>query len=331
MIKKRLETKNYKPEKTTEFKINERGKVRNIKANSINDRVVNNLLVNEVLTPLTEPLLIYDNGASRKGFGISHSRSRLEKHLHDAMLNFGTDSVILVFDLSKYFDSIYVPKLLYEYKKLIDDNDIFNLLVKLVAAHNEFDLDELKQAIANSNAYNPSLCGMGIGSVISQNAGIFYPTPFDNWITKCCSNKYYGRYMDDFYLICKDLNEARKFRDLVPKYLKDKLFLTVNPKKTQTARLTHGFKYLKFFYKVSRSGKIYKRQDNDSFRRERAKIKKFKNTKMTENDVLQSYKAWRGNVSCLKYNSQRLKRTDEVFSKHYPYLFKKLKSELSRS
>lgn len=324
LIKQALKNKTYKPDDVIKFKINERGKIRNIEANSVKDRVVNNLLVNEVLTPLTDPLLIFDNGASRKGFGISHTRARLEKHLRDAYINYGKLSAIVVFDLSKYFDSIYIPYLLTIYRKIIIDDDIFNLLKAQIIKHNGLCSEKLDIAQQNMNKYYSELSSMGIGSVISQNAGIFYPTLFDNWITKVCGNKYYGRYMDDFYIICPNIRVAKYYKTEVPKYLNDKLHLTVNEKKTQISYLTHGFKYLKNFYKFTSSGKLYCRADNDSFRRERRKLRKFKNTKMTDDDVIQSYKAWRGNMAKNKYNMPRVLRTDQIFKETYPCLFDKL-------
>lgn len=324
LIKQSLKNKTYEPDDVIKFKINERGKLRNIEANSVRDRVVNNLLVNEVLTPLTNPLLLFDNGASRRGFGISHSRARLEKHLRDSYLNYGKCAVIDVFDLSKYFDSIYVPYLLTMYRKLITDDDIFNLLKNQIVKHNGLDNKLIDYAQQNITEYYPKLSGMGIGSVISQNAGIFYPTLFDNWVTKVCGNKYYGRYMDDFYIICPNIEVARYYKHEVPKYLNEKLYLTVNKKKTQISYLTHGFKYLKNFYKFTSSGKLYCRSDNDSFKRERRKLRKFKNTKMTGDDIVQSYKAWRGNMIKNKYNEPRVRITDEVFKEIYPCLFNKL-------
>lgn len=325
-IKKDLTYFKYEPDSTTHFKINERGKVRDIEANTVKDRVINNLLVNEVLTPLTDRYLIYDNGASRKGFGISHSRARIEKHLHDAMLNFGSSAVIDVFDLSKYFDSIYVPKLLLMYYDLIDDKNIYRLLFNQIVRHNNLDPQDVLRAQI-TNEFNPKLKGVGIGSVISQNAGIYYPTPFDIWMTAVLGNKYYGRYMDDFYVICKDIKTARKYRDIVPEYLSENLYLTVNSKKTQTAYLTHGFKYLKNYYWTSESGKVFKRQDNDSFKRERKKLKRFKNTDMTDQDIINSYRSWRGNVANNKLNHDRLVRTDFVFKENYPYLYDRVVQE----
>lgn len=323
LIKQDLANKCYKPDDVVHFKINERGKVRKIEANSVRDRVVNNLIVNQVLNPLTEPLLIFDNGASRKGYGITHSRSRLEKHIRDSYLKYGDNAVIDVFDLSHYFDSIYVPYLLSMYHKIISDKDVYMLLENQIIKHNNLSPSKVHKAQI-SHIYDQKLSGVGIGSVISQNAGIFYPSLFDNWVTKVCGNKYYGRYMDDFYIICPSIKEARYYRDAVPKYLYETLYLTVNPKKTQTCYLTHGFKYLKNFYKINEHGKLYHRMDNDSFKRERRKIRKFKNTKMTDADILQSYKAWRGNVQTNKYNMPRLQRTDEVFKECYPFLYKKL-------
>ena len=72
----------YSPAPFFEFKLQDRGKIRWIKANTIRDRIVRHALCDNVLNPLLEKSLIYDNGASIKGKGISFTRKRLETHLH---------------------------------------------------------------------------------------------------------------------------------------------------------------------------------------------------------------------------------------------------------
>ena len=81
---------------------------------------------------------------------------------------------------------------------------------------------------------------------------------------------------------------------------------------------------MKFRYKVTPSGKVKKRQCNDTFKRERRKLKKFKNTKMTDEEILQAYKSWRGTVVTNKYNQPRLYKTDMVFKAEYPRSANKL-------
>ena len=57
------------------FKINERGKVRDIRSVHISERVVQKALCDYVLVPILSKSLINDNGASIKGKGSNFSRN----------------------------------------------------------------------------------------------------------------------------------------------------------------------------------------------------------------------------------------------------------------
>lgn len=66
---------------TINFTLHERGKLRRITGEQVQDRIVKHALCDEVLNPLIEPHLIYDNGASIVGKGIDFTRRRLLTHL----------------------------------------------------------------------------------------------------------------------------------------------------------------------------------------------------------------------------------------------------------
>jgi len=57
--------------------IKERGKDRKITPIHINDRVIQKVLCDYLLTPLFTPKLIYDNGASLPNKGVSFTRKRV--------------------------------------------------------------------------------------------------------------------------------------------------------------------------------------------------------------------------------------------------------------
>ena len=61
---KQLRNNNYKPMPMNEFKLAERGHIRDIKAHTMNDRVVQKSLNDNVLISAVINRLIYDNGAS---------------------------------------------------------------------------------------------------------------------------------------------------------------------------------------------------------------------------------------------------------------------------
>ena len=71
-----LKNREYHSKPSSEFIINERGKVRPITGLQMSDRVIRHSLCDNVLSPSLIDYLIYDNGASLKGKGIDFSRKR---------------------------------------------------------------------------------------------------------------------------------------------------------------------------------------------------------------------------------------------------------------
>ena len=86
-LKQELEDKTYKTLPGTEFKLNERGKIRHIHGGRMRDRVVRHALCDNILAPCLKPYLIYNNGASQKGKGLSFTRKMFERDLHNYFLN----------------------------------------------------------------------------------------------------------------------------------------------------------------------------------------------------------------------------------------------------
>ena len=77
----------YKVGKTNKFKINERGKIRDIDAPLIQDRLVHKVISNEILIPLYDSKLIYDNGASTINKGFSFAIKRVKTILRKCLIN----------------------------------------------------------------------------------------------------------------------------------------------------------------------------------------------------------------------------------------------------
>ena len=82
-----IKNNNYKVGKTYKFQINERGKIRNIDAPHINDRLIHKVLSNEILLPIYEPHIIYDNGASQKDKGFTFALHRVKDKLQKFCLH----------------------------------------------------------------------------------------------------------------------------------------------------------------------------------------------------------------------------------------------------
>lgn len=128
-----LEYMEYEFLPTTNFTLHERGKLRRITGEQVQDRIVKHALCDEVLNPLIEPHLIYDNGASVVGKGIAFTRKRLLTHLRKYYAQHGSnEGYILLIDFSKYYDNIRHDVLLKLFEQYVDDEHALWLLRKTV-------------------------------------------------------------------------------------------------------------------------------------------------------------------------------------------------------
>lgn len=295
-IQNNLKNGTYKQRPFFEFDIYERGKNRHIKSLHISDRVLQRALCDYVLNPILFKKLIYDNGASVKGKGIAFTRKRLKVHLGRYYRQFGPTGYVLKIDYSKYFDNIPHDLFIEKVKKEIKNEKIITLLKDVISA---FGGD----------------IGFGIGSQLSQTAGIFYPTELDQFCKTVKGCHFYGRYMDDTYIIHKSKDFLK---DLLTEYkeIAERLGIKLNEKKTQIIKLEKGFIFLQMKYRLTETGKVIVIPCRKSVIRERRKIKKLfkkvKNNELPISAIEEQYKSWRGNI--VRFNSYKsVKNCDALY------------------
>lgn len=321
-----IENNNYKPKKPDEFKLNERGHIRSIKSQNIRDRIVQKSFNDNVLLPNVRTHLIYDNGASLKGKGISFSRNRFEVHLRKAYKEFNGDFYVLIIDFSKFFDNILHQQLLNMFAPYLNQYE-YNFLVSFMK---EFEIDvsymtdeeysSSLDVLFNSLEYSDNLDkerksklnetkmlakSIGIGNQISQISGLFYPHEIDNYCKIVRGIKYYGRYMDDTYIMLKSKEELKTLlKDITD--ICNKLGIFINHRKTKIIKSTNIIPYLKINYMFTNNGGLIRKVSKETIHREYRKITKYKNMMNTKgfklNDIIFWYKSWRG--SFIKYDSK---------------------------
>lgn len=321
-----LREKTYKQQDFYNFFLNERGKERFVRSICFYDRVIQRAIC-DVVNPMVEPYLIYDNGASVKKKGIDFARKRIENHLHKYYRKYGNVGYALIIDFSKFYDNILHKPLMDMYREIIDDEDLINLISHLV---DSFSVDISNYNLKESDLFdslvyakeNPAKTGekylnksLGIGSQISQISGIFYPSKMDNYCKIVKGMKFYGRYMDDTYVISNSKEELKQLLVEINDICK-KLGIFVNPKKTQIFRIDKGFTFLKIKYRLTETGHLVRIPVKKGFVREKRKLKSFKkmldNGQMTFRDIEEQYKSWRGNIQ--KYDCYKtLKTIDKLF------------------
>lgn len=331
---KELKDGTYEQKDFYEFKLQERGKTRHIKSMHISDRVVQRAVCDNVLVPELSKYLTYDNGASMEGKGIHFARKRLSTHLHKFYRKHkSNEGYVLLIDFSKFFDNIVHDGLIREMRKKIGDKETMDFIEKLIDTFRvdvSYMTDEeyancmntLYNALEHAEIDKAKLTGekymrksVGIGSQISQISGVYYPTRIDNYCKIVRGLKYYGRYMDDIYIIHEDKEYLKGLLNDIHGIC-DELGLFINPKKTQIVKLSHGFTFLKIKYKLTETGKVQERISKESVTRQRRKLKKFRKLmdagKMSFADVRCSYDSWKGGVS--HYDSYNVvKSMDKLF------------------
>lgn len=136
--------------------------------------------------------------------------------------------------------------------------------------------------------------GLPLGYQTSQLFALYYLDEFDHFVKEKLHIRYYGRYMDDFFLIHPDkeylqycLKEIRAFMA--------SLGLELN-EKTQIFPLRNGMDFLGFHTYLTDSGKVIRKLRHSSIKKMRAKLRKWEKDYpaglVTREEILQSWQAW---------------------------------------
>ena len=253
--------------------IRERGKERVITPISIEDRVPQRMISDYALVPMLQPKVIYDNGASMAGKGVSFSRKRLE--FEKAKRWYGDDFYVLQFDFKSFFDS--VPHALCErwLRKTFTDERIIDITMQIIRGY-------------KPDGSNKGIC---LGSQVSQMLALVVANDIDHYFKDKRRIKLYCRYMDDGVMFVKTKAEAHQLlKELSEIVTQNGLVLNVN--KTHIVHVRHGFTFLKTKY-VIRNQQTIKRLTHASIVRMRRKLKAFKvNPKITDESVYNSIQSW---------------------------------------
>lgn len=236
-LKKELDTRTYQVHGYHHFMIYE-PKKRKIEALSYCDRVVQHCIVDNYLMDILENHLIYDNGACRINKGTDFCRNRVRMFLTKYYKKYQNNGYILQFDIHHYFESIKHDILKDKLTKIINDNEMLDLLYKIIDSYQDYD---------NS--------GLPIGNQTSQCFALYYLDKIDRIIKEQYKIKYYSRYMDDGIIIYHD---KTLLQDLLNKLKTEceKIGISLNEKKTRIRKLKEGFTYLGFRYLLNDNGKI---------------------------------------------------------------------------
>lgn len=332
-----------------EFSLSERGRVRPISSISLPDRIVRHVLCDEILLPEVKKRIIYDNCASIKGRDISRQRNRFEVHLRKYYKQYGNEGWILFGDFSKFYDNIIHEIAKKELLKLFDDDEFIDWLLTLIFDGFKIDVSYMtdeEYADCMEDTFNKLeyrkipkelLTGekwmeksVNIGDQLSQVIGIYYPYRIDNYVKYVRSQKFYGRYMDDWYIINPSKEELEDLLANIRK-IAEEYGIHINEKKTRIVKISSTYKFLQVKYSLTKDGKIIKRINPERVTAMRRKLKKLAtklaNGEIEYENVENMFRSWMGSFYKLLSKVQRknlVQLYEDLFDKTVTVVNKKL-------
>jgi len=246
--------RSYKPKGYTKFYVYE-PKKRLIFAPDYSDRVVQHCLCDNILRPVLEPRLIYDNSACRIGKGTHFSIYRLSEFMGRFYRENKCGGYFLKCDIRKYFYSIDHSVLKSKLGKVFTEPDVFNLLCAILDSYEVSDN-----------------VGLPLGNQASQWFALFYLDSMDRLIKERMQIKYYTRYMDDFILIHQDKDYLRYCKDKISEHCERELKLELN-EKTQIFPIKNGVNYLGWHFYLTETGKVIRKLKTAGKKRIKGKLK----------------------------------------------------------
>lgn len=278
-LKWSMENRSYHLGNYTTFSVT-RPVFREVKTCSFQDKIVLSSVCKNVLWNRIEPHLIDTNYASRKGFGQHMALDVLEKHLRAYYINHGNAGYVLRIDVRKFFYNLSHDAIVLDMMRFgFDDWTIWMICQILVSSHHSkksgyYTKDEkgrCRIVFCDKEGFPELEVGSPIGNESSQVFAVQYANDIDHEIKDQRGIKYYGRYMDDSYIIHHDREYLEQLlEDLRVLYQQRGLELN---NKTQISPLKNGVSFLGMHFILTDTGKVIRRLRPKNIRYQRVHIR----------------------------------------------------------
>lgn len=292
-----LKSGTYRVSDYNEFKVYE-PKERIIQTTSFKDKVVQHCLCDNVIMPRLSEVFIHGNCAAQKGKGTLFGLDRLRDHMRDFHKRYGHAGYILKCDVKKFFYNISHDQLKDIVGYYFDDTDIVKICELFI------DSTEGK--------------GLPLGNQINQGFALLYLDGMDKLIIGELGIEYYGRYMDDFYLIHPSKDYLKYCLEVIRRYLAT-LDLELNGK-TQIFPFKNGIAYLGFHTYVTEGGRVIRKVRNENkrnaFRKYIRMARLVAEGKLDRKNFDESYQAYKNHLSkgdCYSLRRRLERKINEIF------------------
>lgn len=276
-LKAQIESREYKVSDYQQFYVYE-PKQRLIEAATFKDKIVQHSLCDNVLLPRLKDEFIRSNFAGQKGKGTLFGLNALKDDMQNFYNQYGMDGYILKADVTKFFYTI--------------DHDILKGILK------DYFSDDGVLWLCNEIIDSTPNPGLPLGNQSSQVFALLYLNYLDHYITEDLQIEFYGRYMDDFYLIHQDKEYLKTCLIKIKKIVAD-LNLSLNGK-TQIMPFKQGIKFIGFHTYIN-NGKVVCRIRNENKRNAYRKYKKMARLvvdgKLDKKKFEECYSSWKAHAA----------------------------------
>ena len=274
----------------------------------LEDKIVQHLICDDnVYRDVTKPL-IRSTFACLKGRGAADADKRLKEQMRRFWRKNHKQPFILKCDIHSYFASIDHGRLKEIIGRYITDDDSREIVGKFL------DLTEV---------------GLPLGLEQNQLLANLYLSELDHMAKSKWHAEYYGRYMDDFYIISGDMEYLQWLWREIDDYVQS-IGLTLNPK---TAICRGRFDFLGFTYFLTDTGKVVKRLTKSKRKTQRNRCRliarQLGEGKIAPEKAAESYRSWREHA--MQGDCRKLVLSmDEHFRRHLKTAGFELKIEYYR-
>lgn len=278
VMKNELIDRTYRVGAYHEFTVTE-PKIRQVMAGTFRDKVLQHCLCDYVLLPKMAGVFLRNNFAGQLGKGTLFGLDTLSEHLRSYDREHVNAGYILKCDISKFFYSIPHNTMKRVLREYFDDEGILWICDRLI-----------------DSTPDP---GLPLGNQCSQVFALILLHGLDIFITEELGCLYYGRYMDDFYLLSDDREYLKKCLCAIREYLSG-LGLSLNGK-TQIVPMSKGIRFLGFHTYLTDSGMVIRKLLGEKKREEKKRLlcmsKLVKTGKLSREKFEEHYASWRNHVS----------------------------------
>jgi len=215
-------------------------KERDILAPHWRDRLIQHAIY-RVIASLFDETFIYDSYACRRDKGLHFAMNRVKKFIASACAHQSPAKVYyLKLDIKKYFSSISWDVLLYLLSLKIKDKQLLVVLGRIITHHDYLDRATISRTIINPKERK----GIPIGNLTSQLFANIYLNHLDQYLKRSLKVRYYGRYMDDFFIIHPSRSYLLDLKDKIAYFLEKQLSLELHKYKVTLDSLDHGINFV---------------------------------------------------------------------------------------